>query len=216
MTTTEATTSKTRHQTDPVCARQAFYERLAAVTGVPLHPWHVRCGHAWPHTIVDGKCWYHHVIVQPYVGCIAPETYAPRYPLDERYERPIPRVYVNYFDTRFHGPPTAQCRRWPGCAKVKRFIRAGADLELTTTLEQLSDFAEWVVGWLRARLIEDLDQMPMPPHALDMSKPYDIYRFNYLWTVDADHEYDTAPATAARKRRWNIRYRDDSANGGGR
>ncbi|MDY7109446.1 MAG: hypothetical protein SYC29_12490 [Planctomycetota bacterium] len=173
--------------------RRLFYDRLAGATGQPVHAWHRRLGHAWPVSIEGNACTYHHAIVRAYTGSFEPR-------IGER--RLIPRIHLNDMDCGVHELPAAMMRRWVTTPPKwheppLRFTRHPAYLELTTTLTELPDLAEWIAAWATARAADDLSLLPPSPFALegDLSLAA-VFEHNYLWTAAAEAEYEqrTAPA----------------------
>jgi hypothetical protein len=79
--------------------------------------------------------------------------------------------------------------RWLGCSSRTQFRWFGEKLELTTTLEELPDFAPWVVAWAKAKY-EGLPFEFEPPHPFERGwGRADPLANDYLWTQAGADEY---------------------------
>jgi len=167
--------------------RSAFYDRLiAAVAGRTPSRRSMTSGIAWRSARAGV---YHHVLVLPYIGDF-------EHPEREYWRScaaggtPIPRIHVNHY---FFLPSHAQELRWSaaGAAMHGLWICSGHMLELTVTLEELVDFAPWVVAWTQAADIRDAALIPALPHALQFPRaPEELLKADYEWTARAAAEYE--------------------------
>ena len=101
---------------------------------------------------------------------------------------PIPRIHLNHY---WYEPSKAQLRRW---FRVNTYGRPAVmsqhSLELTVDLDELVDFAPWLLGWLEAVEKDDAELIPTPPHPLYPTKmARDLLRSRYEWTLKAHREY---------------------------
>jgi len=173
-----------------------FFVNLARQSGMPLHAWFTKHGHAWPAMWGPAMCVYHHVLVLPYVGDFNGPT---------NYRRVVPRIHLNHHDSSGHAPATKLEHQARAQFPVARVSRYGSKLELTATIEELPQLAAWVVAWAHARVAMDQglsSALPEVPFALEHSRsPEELLRCDYVWTKAASEEYESAPATIfARKR----------------
>ena len=64
-------------------------------------------------------------------------------------------------------------------------------LELTVALEELADFAPWVVAWTQAADIRDAALIPALPHVLQFPRTAEeLLKADYEWTARAAEEYE--------------------------
>lgn len=162
----------------PNTFRRGFYDRLAAAVA-PAMPTRLsyKNGIGW-RSGLPGV--YHHVIVLPYIG---------EFSRTGAHERPIPRIHLNHFDF-WPGVSKAQCRRWAEGSWTP-FMRSDAMLELTTTLEELPDFTEWITAWAKAHDQDDCSLLgPAPYPIVEIGWGQDPFEVSYLWTTAASKEYE--------------------------
>ncbi len=161
--------------------RNEFYKRLREhIIGQPTRTSSVR-GVSWPadvkcdpHDPTGPRCLYHNVLVQPYSGNEYTKVWG---------RRAIPRIYVNCFDAGT--PNQAEVQRWTGSRRLSAAKRSTVQLELTVALDELVDFAAWVVAWAAAHDASDPTRLPESPHPLQGAcDPFG----SYLWTVAAHNE----------------------------
>ena len=172
---------------NPRAIRRTFYDRLiAAVADRTPSRRSMMFGIAW-RARMPGI--YHHVLVLPYIGDF-------EHPERENWRSwalsgpPVPRIHVNHY---YFCPSHAQEFRWPaaGAAPHGLWIRSGHMLELTVALEELADFAPWVVAWTQAADIRDAALIPALPHALQFPRTAEeLLKADYEWTARAAEEYE--------------------------
>ena len=67
---------------------------------------------------------------------------------------------------------------------------SGYSLELTVHLDELVDFADWVLDWLEAVENEEVEFIPTPPHPLHPTRTdFQLLATCYEWTVKANQDY---------------------------
>jgi hypothetical protein len=116
--------------------------------------------------------------VQPYCGHESSEIYG---------DRVIPRIYLNLF-TNF--PISARQRRlWSGNGSAE-VVQSNTRLELTTTLEELPDFATWLLRWVKAKDENDGNLILPLPYPLALDDKNKVFDAEYLWTQAASDEYE--------------------------
>ena len=171
----------------PSAIRSAFYDRLlyAVADRTPSR-----------RSMMSGIAWrartpgiYHHVLVLPYIGDFEhPERQNGRsWALSGR---PVPRIHVNHIA---FFPSHAQELRWSaaGAARHGLWICSAHKLELTVALEELADFAPWIVAWTQAADVRDAAHIPALPHALQFPRtPEELLKAEYEWTARAAEEYE--------------------------
>ena len=193
-------------------ARTAFYERIAASVAMPTRVTATR-GIAWP---MPGDPWrYNSLIVLPHVGNFDnPGRYSPYWTVRAA---PIPRIHLNHYSW---DPSRTQQLRWAG---VKDYSRIAAmsqhKLELTVDIDELSDFAPWVLDWLAAVEESDAAIVPAPPHPLERDRtPEELLRTHYEWTLAAHRDYEQRRLENERRERrraeWLERMRRQGDAGG--
>ena len=156
--------------------RRQFYQKIAAMVQLPTRPtadW----GMAWP---ARTRRWaFNSLVVRSHDGSF--ELH--------RDNNPIPRIFLN----RLWWPQSRQqILRWTGAAAGSlRMDVSHRALTLTVALEELLDFAPWLLGWLEAVEKRDVSLMPMPPHALQGTPGAEALLLSqYEWTVGAHQEHE--------------------------
>ena len=171
----------------PKEVRSAFYDRLIAAVAdrVPSRR-SMMSGISW-RARVPGV--YHHVLVLPYIGDFEhPERQNGRsWALSGR---PIPRIHVNHIA---FFPSHAQELRWSaaGAARHSLWVCSGHVLELTVALEELPDFAPWIVAWTHAADMRSPELLPALPHPLQFPRmAEELLKTSYEWTAQGFAEYE--------------------------
>ena len=158
--------------------RREFYERLSGLLVSPTRATTTK-GIAWCSQLPSGLRVFHEIFVYAKVGC---------FQQPERKGRPIPRICLN-----FCNPQISQTQRnkWSNPVWAKYAIgRCSFHLELTVTIEQLCDYASWIVQWVRAVENDSVDVVPDSPHPLQHNPDAPrVFRGDYLWTQAANEEY---------------------------
>ena len=163
--------------------RREFYERIASLVKTPSRFTPTQ-GIAWPTLKTPWE--FHSLIVLPYVGDFnRPFQY---YPNGTLRGLPLPRIHLNRYSSE---PSKAQVRRWFGTNIYGRpAVMSQHSLELTLDLNELSDFAPWVLGWLKAAEEQNAELIPTPPHPLYPTRmASDVLRDRNQWTYAAYREY---------------------------
>ena len=155
--------------------RREFHRKIAAMVPMPTRPtedW----GMAWP---ARNRRWvFNSLVVRSHDGS---------FELD-RDTNPIPRVFLN----RLWWPQSRrQILRWTGVeAGSLRMDVSHRALTLTVAIEELLDFAPWLLAWLEAVERRDASLMPKPPHALQGTPDAEDLLFSrFEWTVAAHEEH---------------------------
>ena len=163
--------------------RREFYERIALLVRTPTR-FTATQGIAWP---TFRNSWeFNSLIVLPYAGSFDhPLQYDSNGTLQSF---PIPRIHLNHC---WHEPSKAQLRRWFGANIHGRpAVMSGYSLELTVHLDELVDFADWVLDWLEAVENEEVEFIPTPPHPLHPTRTdFQLLATCYEWTVKANQDY---------------------------
>jgi hypothetical protein len=172
---------------NPRAVRRAFYDRLIAAVadGVPSRR-SMTSGIAWRSGVADV---YHHVLVLPYVGSF-------EYPERQDWRSwtlggpPIPRIHLNHI---MFFPSHAQELRWSAAGAPPHGLWRGSDhvLELTVALEELPDFAPWIVAWTHAADIRSAALLPTLPYPLQFPRTAEeLLKTSYEWTLEASEQYE--------------------------
>ena len=163
--------------------RRQFYERIAASVQMPTRITATQ-GIAWPTFKFPWE--FNSLIVLPYVGDFDR-------PGPNNFNRtirglPIPRIHLNRY---WYEPSKAQLRRWFGTNEYGRpAVMSQHSLELTVDLNELLDFAPWVLAWLEAVEKDEVELIPTPPHPLYPTKMASgLLRSKYEWTFKAHQDY---------------------------
>ena len=163
--------------------RREFYERIASLVKTPSRFTPTQ-GIAWPTLKTPWE--FHSLIVLPYVGDFnRPFQY---YPNGTLRGLPLPRIHLNRYSSE---PSKAQVRRWFGTNIYGRpAVMSQHSLELTLDLNELSDFAPWVLGWLKAAEDQSAELIPTPPHPLYPTTANSHLMHNRnVWSEKAYQEY---------------------------
>ena len=163
--------------------RREFYERIADLVNTPTRFTPTQ-GIAWPTLRTPWE--FNSLIVLPYTGDFdRPFQY---YPNGTLRGVPLPRIHLNHL---WLEPSKSQIRRWFGTNTYGRpAVMSQHSLELTVDLNELPDFAPWVLGWLKAAEDQNAELIPTPPHPLYPTRmASDVLRSRNQWTYAAHREY---------------------------
>jgi len=157
--------------------RSEFYRRLTACVDLPTRPSSQR-GMAW-RSQVPGI--YHSLIVLPYIGSFD-------HPQDCEHPRPVPRFHLN--DMALYDVSKRRKALWGWDGSHSSWRVARQYLELTVTIEECLDFADWIATWARAIDADDSSLILPSPHALEIyAEPLSVSH-SYLWTQAAADEHN--------------------------
>jgi hypothetical protein len=169
----------------PNAVRFAFIDQLLAEVA-PSMPTRrsLRAGIAWRSDVAGT---FHHVIVGAYEG---------DFKQPERYGLPIPRIHVNHVD--FY-PSRAAKDRWDNIGAAEHGWHPSRHLlELTVALDELVDFAPWVVAWTRAKDANDPALLAALPYPLEQPRTAEqLLATCYEWTPTATTDYERRRADGA-------------------
>ena len=163
--------------------RLEFYERIASLVKTPTK-FTATGGIAWPTFKTPWE--FNSLIVLPYVGSF--DQPGQRYPNGTLRGVPIPRIHLNQY---CYEPSKVQLRRWFGTNIHSRpAVMSQHSLELTVGLEELVDFAPWVLDWLKAVEQDEARLVSTPPHPLHPTRmDCDLLKSRYEWSAKAHQEY---------------------------
>ena len=179
------TTCTDDRQLSPECkrVRRQFYERISSLVRTPTR-FTSSQGIAWPTFKTPWE--FNSLIVLPYVGSF--DQPGQRYPNGTLRGTPLPRIHLNHY---WHEPSKAQVRRWFGTnIQGRPAVMSQHSLELTVGVDELVDFAPWVLDWLEAVENDDVELIPTPPHPLHPTRmDCDLLKSRYEWSAKAHQEY---------------------------
>ena len=163
--------------------RREFYERIASLVKTPSRFTPTQ-GIAWPTFKVSQE--FNSVIVLPYIGSF--DQPGQHYPNGTLRGAPIPRIHLNHYS---YDSSKAQIRRWFGTNIYDRpAVMSQHSLELTVGMDELVNFAPWVLGWLEAAEDQNAELIPTPPHPLYPTTANSHLMHNRnVWSEKAYQEY---------------------------